>query len=140
MYLDYDHLHLYVKNYNRYKNAIKRLELEIEELETMINPKGINYDKPVSASTSDGKFKIQCFHEINEKQDRMEKIERMVKSVDNCIDWVNKKEKPLEFHIITERRNGKTLEQIAESLNYSINAIDNRYRKTINEYLVNYHA
>ena len=135
MYLDYDHLHLYVKNYNRYKNAIKRLELEIEELETMINPKGIDYSKPVSSGTPSDNFKIQCFHEINQKQDDIEPYLKMVKTVDELLTWFENKGNRNACYIILERMRGVTLEQIADDLSYSLQAIDKIYRKNLNHYL-----
>lgn len=135
MYLDFDHLHLYVKNYNRYKNAIHRLELEIEELETMINPKGIDYSKPISNGTPSDNFKIQCFHEINQKQDEMLPFVKMVKTVDEMLDYFEKVGNNNACYIIMERMRGVTLEQIADGLSYSLQAIDKIYRKNLNRYL-----
>lgn len=135
MYLDYDHLHLYVKNYNLYKNAIKRLELEIEELETMINPKGIDYSKPISSGTPSDNFKIQCFHEINEKQDEMKPYLKMVNTVDEMLNYFEKVGNNNACYIIMERMRGVTLEQISDDLSYSLQAIDKIYRKNLNRYL-----
>lgn len=135
MFLDFDHLHLYIKNYNRYKNTIKRLELEIEELESMINPKGIDYSKPISNGTPSDNFKIQCFHEINEKQNEMKPYLKMIKVVDEMLDWFEAKENKSACYIILERMRGKTLEQIGEDLSYSLQAIDKIYRKNLNQYL-----
>lgn len=74
----------YLGLYEYYKKSMAQIARDIVELENILS------NDDTTNSTPSGVFKIQCYHELNEKNNELTRINARLRKLDNLmIDCMN---------------------------------------------------
>lgn len=125
----------FIKNYHRYKEAIKRLEDELLVKETELTKVGGGIVKVTKDRKPPNNLRMmQLIHELSDIQDEISDLNTRIKIVDEFVSWL--KEESETWHKIVEYRiNDWSYEQIGVKVNYSYSAVRKLYFGCIKEFL-----
>lgn len=125
----------FIKNYHRYKGAIKRLEDELLEKETEINKVGGGIVKVTKDRKPPNNLRMmQLFHELSDIQDEISDLNTRIELVDEFVSWL-KEESEIWHKIVEYRIRDWSYEQIGVKVNYSFNGVRKIYFACIKEFL-----
>lgn len=131
-------LDTYIRNYQRYLGAIKRLDLEIEAKEAEINrlpgsiirkPDGTN--KAPTTTTR----QVQLLWELDQLMQDREGYQNRIELVDRCLAVLGQTTGfDLGYHIALSRRDGLNFYRIEQDLGLSSKRAKNKYWRALDSY------